>query len=175
MNRLMAQNGNVSQTVVAVLGAIFLLVAPARDSFGSSARPRLDTEAWDIKETTPTDPNSSMTMIFRLTFGQTHQRVFFATMGSRKAATGVLTQESRTGHTASSIDGFKAEKLTKQLSDFTTDTSYAKPGKYWSCQYPLDFTFAQKTTLRRCREMLKPEHKKSFSKLVSDLSLESKR
>jgi hypothetical protein len=96
-------------------------------------------------------------------------------MSSQKNASGVLTQESRTGHTAASIDSVKAKELTKLLSDFTTDTGYAKPGKYWSCQYPLDFTFAQKTTLRRCREMLTPEHKQSFTKLVSTLSLESKR
>jgi len=175
MSQSMAPKANVCSAFFAITIATILLVAPTSGSFGSSARPRVDTEAWDIKETTPADPNSSMTMIFRLTFGQTHQRVFFATMGSRKSATGVLTQESRTGHTASSIDASKAEKITKQLSDFTSDTKYARPGKYWSCQYPLDFTFAQKTTLRRCREMLTPEHKKSFSRLVSTLSLESKR
>jgi len=151
------------------------LTAMTNQAHGTSARPRVDTEAWDIKETSPNSPSSSMTVIFRLHFGQTHQRVFFATMSSQKSASGVLTQESRTGHTAASIDSVKAKGLTKLLSDFTTDTSYAKPGKYWSCQYPLDFTFAQKTTLRRCREMLTPEHKKSFTKLVSTLSFESKR
>jgi hypothetical protein len=155
--------------------ASILLISPNSIAFGSSARPRVDTEAWDIKETSPADPRSTFTMIFRLTFGQTHQRVFFATIGSKKSATGVLTQESRTGHTAASIDAANAAKITKQLSDFTSETKYARPGKYWSCQYPLDFTFAQKTTLRRCREMLTPEHKKSFSKIVNALSLESKR
>ncbi len=154
---------------------LMTLFSTNHKAHGTAARPRIDTEAWDIKDSSPGNSDSMMTMIFRLSFGQTHQRVFFATMGSQKSAAGVLTQESRTGHTASSMSAAKAKNLTKVLSDFTTDTGYAKPGKYWSCQYPLDFTFAQKTTLRRCREMLTPEHKKSFSKIVSTLSLESKR
>ena len=163
---------------------LFLMIAaqpPAAHS--TSSRPRIDTEAWDIKEPAQGDSTSQLTVIFRLTFGQTHQRAFFATMSSQKIqqknqqenGSGVLTQESRTGHTAASIGAAKAKALTKLLSDFTTDTGYAKPGKYWSCQYPLDFNFAQKTTLRRCREMLTPAHKKSFSRLVSTLSLEYKR
>lgn len=158
---------------------LFLSLATQPVAHSTSSRPRVDTEAWDIKEPAPGDSSSQLTVIFRLNFGQTHQRTFFATMSHQKSlqqsASGVLTQESRTGHTAASIGAAKAKALTKLLSDFTTDTGYAKPGKYWSCQYPLDFTFAQKTTLRRCREMLTPEHKKAFSKLVSTLSFESKR
>lgn len=170
-----------SATVTAFL--IVAAIAALPEAHSTSSRPRVDTEAWDIKEPASNETTSQITMIFRLNFGQTHQRVFFATMSSQKSQqknrqeniSGVLTQESRTGHTAASIGAAKAKTLTKLLSDFTTETGYAKPGKYWSCQYPLDFTFAQKTTLRRCREMLTPEHKKDFSKLVSTLSFESKR
>lgn len=163
----------LTKTCMGVLGMAAILCAI--EAKANSARPRIDTEAWDIKESSPKNSQSTMTMAFRVSFGQTHQRVFFATIGSVKSSTGVLTQESRTGHTASAISSIKTKYLTKKLSDFTTETKYAAPGKYWSCQYPLDFTFAQKTTLRRCREMLTPDHKRSFSKLVSTLSFESKR
>lgn len=141
----------------------------------SSSRPRINTQSWDIKEEPSSAPTKSLQTLFRVVFGQTHQRLFFATLAPQKNASGVLTQESRTGHTASSIGASKAKNLARQLSNFTTVTKYAQPGKYWSCHYPLDFTFAEKTTLRRCREMLTPEHKKAFSQLVSTLSLESKR
>lgn len=140
----------------------------------TAAKPRINTEAWEIKEDSPHGLGPQMMVIFRLSFGQTHQRLFFATQVARNS-NGVLTQESRAGHSAASITAAKAKSLTKLLSDFTTETSYAKPGKYWSCLYPLDFTIAHKTTLRRCREMLSPAHKRDFSKIVRTLSIESKR
>lgn len=154
---------------------LLVIVNIPLNAHASSSRPRINTEARSIDDLSDKASSLQPTVIFRFNFGQTHQRAFFATMPPGKNTDGVLTQESRTGLTAVSISTAKVKSLTKLLADFTTTTAYAKPGRHWSCQNPLEISFAQKTTLRRCQELLTPVHKKELAKLVNKLSLESKR
>lgn len=161
-------------TICFVLG--FLIFPLARlAAMPPASRPRVNTEAWDIKDKKQEPQAATLNQIFRLEFGRQHPRKFFATLSSQKGAVGVITQESRQGHSASGIDEARAKSLNKMLADFAIETKYAKPGKYWSCNYPLDFTFSEKTTIRRCHEMLTPAHKKSFAAVINRLSFESKR